>query len=140
MTPSSTVEGFKGKYEFLSNFHIEPDGSCVEIEYQASKTHDQKIVGQIMIMTPREAKKAGKKIPLRPDWEEVKLSVMSIFVHAKFYDHPTLAKKLVATGDLVLVEINWWGDTYWGECRGEGQNWLGKILMNVRTGLVRDGY
>jgi predicted NAD-dependent protein-ADP-ribosyltransferase YbiA (DUF1768 family) len=31
------------------------------------------------------------------------------------------------------VEGNSWGDTYWGVCKGKGQNKLGHILMQVRS-------
>jgi len=57
-------------------------------------------------------------------------------VRAKFEQNPDLAAKLIATGDEELVEGNTWGDTYWGVCRGVGQNKLGKILMNVRQELA----
>lgn len=26
------------------------------------------------------------------------------------------------TGDAILIEGNYWNDTYWGKCNGEGQN------------------
>ena len=42
---------------------------------------------------------------------------------------------LKSTGEQELVEGNSWGDTYWGVCKGEGKNKLGKILMRVRTEL-----
>lgn len=34
------IVSFQGKYRFLSNFFIEPDGTCVEREYQSVKTLD----------------------------------------------------------------------------------------------------
>ncbi len=46
-----------------------------------------------------------------------------------------LAQRLLATGDAELVEGNNWGDRFWGICRGEGRNELGKILMKVRDEL-----
>ncbi len=39
-------------------------------------------------------------------------------------------KKLLSPEE--LVEGNWWNDTFWGVCNGEGQNNLGKILMKIR--------
>jgi len=47
----------------------------------------------------------------------------------------TLAQQLIATGNAKLEEGNWWGDTFWGTCNGKGQNWLGKILMEIRNQL-----
>jgi len=53
-------------------------------------------------------------------------------VRAKFTRHPELAAVLLGTGDAVLVEhtVN---DNYWGDGGdGSGQNWLGRILMEMR--------
>ena len=51
---------------------------------------------------------------------------------AKYTQNPVLAEKLLATGDDELVEFNTWNDKYWGVCRGEGENKLGKVLMRIR--------
>lgn len=48
------------------------------------------------------------------------------------YTVPYLREKLLATGDAELVEGNTWGDRFWGVCNGVGQNWLGRLLMQVR--------
>ena len=58
-------------------------------------------------------------------------------VWAKFSQNPELAKKL-ATGDRYIEETNWWGDTIWRVYRGEGQNLLGKILMDVCSRLAKE--
>ena len=55
-------------------------------------------------------------------------------IHKKFKDHPELAAKLVAI-DEEIFEDNSWGDTYWGQCNGVGNNWLGIILMEERDKL-----
>ena len=79
----------------------------------------------------------GRLVPLRPDWEAVKVGIMEEIVRAKFIQHPELAARLLATGDKVLVEGNHWGDTFWGvDTRtGQGHNHLGRILMKVREEL-----
>jgi len=82
------------------------------------------------------AKKRGRKVTMREDWDQVKIPIMEDLLSQKFSD-PVLAKKLVETGDSQLVEGNWWGDVFWGVCRGEGQNNLGKILMKIRERLPR---
>ena len=52
-----------------------------------------------------------------------------------------LREKLKATGDATLIEGNHWHDNRWGKCtcdkcqNKEGQNWLGKILMEIRETL-----
>ena len=86
-------------------------------------------------LNPSEAKRLGRRMRLRSDWEQVKYDVMLDVVRAKFNQHPDLAQKLLATGDEELVEGNDWGDTYWGVCNGRGKNMLGKILMRVRAEL-----
>jgi ribA/ribD-fused uncharacterized protein len=74
-------------------------------------------------------------VKLRSDWTEIRLEIMEKIVRAKFWQNPHLARKLVATGDQKLVEGNRWNDTFWGVCRGVGENHLGKILMRVREEL-----
>ena len=56
-------------------------------------------------------------------------------VSGKFAQNPDLLQKLLDTGDAHLEETNTWKDTFWGVCKGEGQNNLGKILMSVREEL-----
>lgn len=68
----------------------------------------------------------------RPDWNKVKKRIMANILDIKFSD-PVLRQLLDDTGDAEIIEGNSWGDTYWGVCRGVGQNNLGKILMNIRT-------
>ena len=125
-------------YGFLSNYHASTfyiDGEPypdVEHAYQAHKTLDP--VARDLIRrasSPGSARKLGRAVVLRPDWEEVKLRLMRDFVQKKF-DNPLLLPMLLATGDAELVNGNTWNDTFFGVCRGKGHNWLGKILMSVR--------
>ena len=53
--------------------------------------------------------------------------------------HADLADKLLATGDAYLEEGNTWHDEIWGVYQGEGTNWLGLILMQVREELRMPG-
>lgn len=50
----------------------------------------------------------------------------------KFTTYPELAQKLLQTYPAVLIEGNYWKDTFWGVCDGVGANMLGKLLMKVR--------
>lgn len=133
------INSFKGQYAFLSNFHpaeVELDGviyPSVEAAYQAAKTFDQERRKLFRTMTGAQAKKEGRKNVMRPDWDSVKLLIMTNLVKDKFIRNPELKEKLLATGDEELVEGNWWGDTFWGVCKGKGENHLGKILMKVRA-------
>jgi len=137
------IKEFQGQYRWLSNFWPSPfvlDGihfPTVEHGYQAYKASDgQEFVRILDARSPGEAKRLGKRVKLRMNWEAIKDGVMLALVRAKFEQNPDLAAKLIATGDEELVEGNTWGDTYWGVCRGVGQNKLGKILMNVRQELA----
>jgi predicted NAD-dependent protein-ADP-ribosyltransferase YbiA (DUF1768 family) len=51
----------------------------------------------------------------------------------KFSRNYQLGDLLIETGDKYLEETNHWKDKIWGVCDGVGKNWLGKILMDVRT-------
>jgi ribA/ribD-fused uncharacterized protein len=149
------ISRFKGEYAFLSNFYPSPikvtekGGEpvivypTVEHAYQAAKTNDAKTKRLIAAKdTPGKAKRAGGKRGIIRDldqdvWESKKLPVMLSLIIAKF-SNPVLGKQLLATGDEELVEGNNWNDTFWGVCRGQGQNHLGKILMQVRLDLQFD--
>ena len=85
-----------------------------------------------MRLGPSDAKRLGRHVPLREDWNSIKEQIMYEICKAKFTQNPDLAEKLLETGDAELIEGNWWHDTTWGMCNGEGQNLLGKILMRVR--------
>lgn len=109
----------------------------VEHAYQACKTNDPVTRERILTAPkPGTAKYLGRHAKLRENWDEMKLDIMKILVTRKFFD-PELARKLLATRDTPLVEGNHWGDTFWGVCRGVGENHLGKILMEVREELRR---
>ena len=79
------------------------------------------------------SKNLGKKLEIRSDWEDVKIEAMRLCLMLKFDQHPDLAEKLIATRDEYLEERNDWNDTYWGTYLGEGENHLGKLLMEIRT-------
>ena len=90
--------------------------------------------------SPKKAKSLGRSRahPIRPDWDEVRVSVMRRAVLAKFTAHRDIREALLATGDRELIEAAP-NDYFWGAGRhGTGQNMLGKILMDTRTQLRRD--
>ena len=78
----------------------------------------------------------GKTVPLRKDWEKVKLQVMETLVRNKFKDS-AMKNMLLSTHDEDIQEGNYWHDSFWGvDLRtGQGENHLGKILMKVRDEL-----
>lgn len=132
------INEFKGKYYFLSNFYsapVEYDGLLYqnnEAAFQSAKCINKKDREQFINLPPNEAKRLGRRVKLRNDWEEIKDQVMYDIVKDKFTRNKDLKEKLLATGDKYLEEGNWWKDYYWGVCNGKGQNKLGAILMRVR--------
>lgn len=137
------INKFRGEYYFLSNFYEAPvtyDGVTYannEAAFQAQKVVDPESRRKWAGLPAGIAKKYGRTVPLRPDWEDVKVSAMEGIVRAKFLQNPDLARKLLATGEAELVEGNTWRDRFWGvdAATGEGRNELGKILMKVRSEL-----
>lgn len=128
---------FSGEYRYLSNFFQEParGGLSNEHFFQAEKTLDPEERAFVMRSSgPIEAKKRGRMITLREDWDLVKNQVMLSGLRNKFYLDPDLAEKLRRTASEHLVEVNHWGDRYWG-VDGEGENHLGILLMQVREEL-----
>lgn len=132
---------FKGEFYFLSNFY-ESDVTYGGITYrnneaafQAQKTTNKFIRMKFHQLNPSDAKKLGRQVQLREDWEQIKDQVMYEICKAKFEQNPDLREKLLATGDEILVEGNTWGDRIWGTVHGVGENRLGRILMRVRSEL-----
>ena len=144
------IDFFDGEYAFLSNFY---NASCifeeklyptVEHAFQAAKSLDQEERDWIAAAgSPGLAKRLGRRINLRPDWEKVKFDVMEECLRSKFAD-PVLKQKLLATGDEELVEGNYWHDNTWGNCSCEkckdivGRNMLGNILMKLRIEFMEE--
>lgn len=135
------ITNFRDEHAFLSNFYPAPvlfEGHIfpsVEHAYQAAKAHPA-CRGPFTIGTAAQAKKKGRAVdPYPTDWDQRKVDVMRQCLAEKFAAGTPLAAKLMATGDQPLVEGNWWGDTFWGVCRGRGQNMLGALLMERRDFL-----
>jgi ribA/ribD-fused uncharacterized protein len=133
---------FIGDYSFLSNFHpceVILEGyeyPTVEHAYVAAKTTDTNIRESIRrAIYPGQAKRMGKHIVLREDWELIKLDVMKYLLRQKFKPGTDLAQKLFDTGDVFICEGNTWGDMFWGKCKGKGKNNLGRMIMEVREEL-----
>lgn len=140
------ITSFSGEHRFLSNFWgatIISEGyvfPSAEHFYQASKCVREEDILKFVhhaqpYLSAGGAKKLGRQIWIRDDWDEIKLDVMHYIVEAKFTQNPSLKTMLKATGDRQLIEGNTWGDIYWGVCNGVGENHLGRILMTVR-GLI----
>lgn len=132
------IKSFSRNYDFLSNFYDTPvDYNSItyqnsEAAFQAQKTLDETERLLFTNAAPNVAKRMGRKLKIRDDWNEVRVKVMYEVVSAKFKQNLLLAARLLETGDTHLEEGNTWGDTFWGTVNGVGENNLGKILMQVR--------
>jgi ribA/ribD-fused uncharacterized protein len=145
------VKQFRGEYNFLSNFHpcrvkIMHEGKVyyfpsAEHAFMFHKAPDNPAWLQTCLdsrVTPADIKRLGRKVKItQPDWMNYRKEAMLKVVYAKFRYNPELASKLLNTkGE--IKEGNNWGDVYWGVDinTGEGENNLGKILMQVREMLL----
>lgn len=163
MPPETEKIGtFSGQWRPLSNFHqspvwwgddltparIWPD---VETPYQLAKTLNPQVRLSGILIADRGAgpgamKKWGNRVrPLRADWESIKVQLMRELVFDKFERTQSLWQLLVSSGDRLIEEGNTWGDVVWGVTlydipgrglkKGDGQNLLGKLLMETRDRL-----
>ena len=132
------INAFRNEYFFLSNFYEAPityygiTYKNNEAAFQAQKCKSRDEQMRFANLSPAEAKKLGRRVELRKDWEDIKISIMREIVSAKFNQNPDLSKKLIETGDEYLEEGNDWGDRIWGTVDGKGANNLGRILMEER--------
>lgn len=136
------INCFTGTYDFLSNFYesiVEYDGiaySNSESAFQAQKCRDKVDRSQFCNLSGGRAKRLGRTVKLRDDWDDIKDNIMYEIVKQKFNSNKNLRNLLIGTGNAELIEGNSWRDTYWGVCNGVGSNKLGKILMRVREELI----
>lgn len=137
------ISSFRSELCFLSNFYsmdIKYEGvvyGSAEHAFQAAKCVKESDKEKILnARSPKTAKIIGRFVQIRPDWEAEKCNIMEKIVRVKFRK-PVMKRLLQNTGDVELVEHNYWHDTFWGICtckRHEhtGENKLGKILMKIR--------
>lgn len=133
------IDSFSGVNRFLSNFYPAivymggVDYPTVEHAFQAAKTDDRKERIQIRLcLTAGQAKRMGRKCTRRDDWDDVRVMVMKQLLIQKFSVGTVAQRWLLNTGRQKLVEGNDWNDTFWGVCDGEGENMLGRLLMEIR--------
>lgn len=139
------ISSFKGEYAWLSNMepcpilHKGKIYSCVETPYQMEKCANEEDKARFARYDGYEAKREGKKIQVRADWDDVKVKIMGSLLKKKFINIPSFRARLEATGDQEIVEGNYWHDNFWGNCtcprcsHVEGRNALGKMLMQIRN-------
>lgn len=120
--------------------------------YRKAMTFEDKKTAEKILKakTPKEAKALGRKVKdfTNEYWDPIKESVVIHGNILKFNYNEVLKKKLLATGNKILVEASPY-DKIWGIGIGEhhldatnpnhwrGQNLLGKCLMDARE-IIRN--
>ncbi len=167
------IREFQKDYRWLSNFQecaiLDIDQNIgfnivypsTEHAYQISKVSlEDKVLlleSGYLKLRANEVKKLSRSFNMRPDWDDVKLTVMLAVTREK-YNHPSnhaLRQRLLQTmyppkdiltqdyiddpnNFLYLEEGNNWNDTFWGISHktGKGSNHLGRIVMQVRNEIL----
>jgi len=140
------IDEIKGMFSNIP-FDGETYGSSEHI-YMAMKSNNPLWHKKIRGMDePHKTKTAARKylqkdllfeteevFSFREDWDEVKYEIMKAIIYLKFIQNKYLANQLINI-EGYIEERNDWNDTYWGTYDGNGENNLGKILMEVREYL-----
>lgn len=140
------IDRFRGEYGWLSNFadvKIEYKGrtyNSVEHAYLSAKCDDAEWKQLCSENHPAgELKKLSKGIPIVPNWENQKITVMKQLLIKKYTQEP-FKTKLINTKGKYIEEGNTWYDIFWGVDlkSGFGENYLGKIIMDIREILLKN--
>lgn len=127
------------EHPFLFNGHIY---KTIDHFIQSEQFRDEKIKALV-----RESKTSDEAIMLgkvkifdrRSDWKLIRCHAMRHALLAKFSQHPELAIKLVNTGNIILLSNS--RDLFWGRgSLNNGKNMLGRMLIDVRVILRKEGY
>jgi predicted NAD-dependent protein-ADP-ribosyltransferase YbiA (DUF1768 family) len=140
---------YRGRWvdNWFSNFHPGTNPvlfsslsfRSVEAAYVAAKCLDPEFRRRVSRMGPADAKRAGRPgnlIGLRPDWEEVCVAAMDLFLRQKFAAGTPELERLSGMGK-PPVEANNWGDRRWGV---GADDWRGKNALGVLLALIRDEF
>ncbi|MDR3707164.1 MAG: NADAR family protein [Capsulimonadaceae bacterium] len=141
--PNDAIIRFRAPYGFLSNMaacSVEYDGieyASVEHAFASATSLDSAYREKICrSLNPVAAKRMAKSANVRPGWNEMQVDVMLALLRQKF-DRDKFRNLLLSTGDVLLVEGNAHGDSFWGmsidnDGHLRGENRLGQLLMTVR--------
>ena len=110
-----------------------------EALYQALK--GERPNQQILIArapTPRDAKRIGRSIAMRSDWEEIKIEAMRLTLVAKWLCETSRLRESLSRSRLPYIVEESSRDAWWGARRQGvvfvGENVLGQLLMELRSG------
>lgn len=147
-SPSPVIESFRGSHFFLSNFYdneftVPTLGVVATSEHAFNALKSTDVDEQQFVLaaaTPGEAKRRGRTVTLRPDWDSgMRVRAMQVVLQYKFGSRD-MRGLLLSTGNSRLVEGNTFHDNFWGDCRcggprcsAAGVNMLGELLMAERA-------
>lgn len=136
-------------YEFTNFYQGKPikiDGvswKTAEHYFQAQKFTGKSIDLQEVVRKKATAREAfefagAHKGDWRSGWKTARVGIMRTVLAAKFGQDDDLRRLLCATGGAQLVEASR-KDGFWGYgADGNGENMLGRLLMELRAELLRD--
>lgn len=136
------IDSFSGQYKCFSNFYYHCHLTNEHL-FQAEKTLLPQSRALILSApSPRDAKRLGRNVVLRPNWDNLRDEVMYMLLGVKFSTQfSDIRLILYRTGDALLIEGNRHCDQHWGDCRCPkhkdlpGENMLGQLLMRLRSTL-----
>jgi len=153
--PHTFKKDFSGDLDFCSNMYPSPFDVLVQrgdtqkklhfptvehwyVFWKCARWEDAETV--LQMTKPGDVKRFGRHIKLNDWFEEKKLHIMHEGLQLKFKYHPDLRKRLLDTYPSPLEEGNTWGDKFWGVdyYTREGENNLGKLLMEIRDAYLKD--
>lgn len=120
-----STENFYQALKYLKGWTFDDSATRKNVRLEISK------------LKPHEAKRYSREHKAtNVDFDQCKIIVMRAAQRMKYAQEP-FRSKLLATGDAILEGGNWWGDKFWGVDikTGEGENNLGKLIMQVRNEL-----
>jgi ribA/ribD-fused uncharacterized protein len=138
----TTVYFYEQEFYCLSNFSAfrlhwcGVDFDTSEHAYHWSKFPEHAWLQQL-IREARSAHEAFKMAELhahlvRPGWLDIRLKVMWHILRAKASQHEYVRRKLLETGERLLIEDSW-RDAFWGwGADQQGLNALGGLWMTIR--------
>lgn len=140
-----TIKSFEGQYKCFSNFyprHVTYNCATYHTKEHAFQSHKATNETDFMFIfnsdSPYQAKKRSRTIKIRNDWDKIKVKIMHEIVLSFFTQWKDCKEILLSTRNEEIQEGNNHGDRFWGMVNGEGENWLGKILMDVR--IILQGF
>ena len=116
-----------------------------EAAFQYGKYRPGEETDALCTVSGAVAKRLGRQIHMRLDWDDVKYEHMKNVLFAKFTQSEKHKQLLLSTGNQWLVELTYWHDNTWGICncarciKKLSENMLGLALMEVRAAIRGQG-